>query len=111
MLFSCCLCSDFAFIVVVFLVALVSFFGNQSYCPVNRARYVECVETIVQRMTALHPKTALNEHKIILCSSQLSFISIAAETIRILMNPFEWHHIYVPVLPRKLIDFTQVSEE
>jgi hypothetical protein len=48
---------------------------------------------------------ALLEKKILLVSSQYSLLTYAAEAIRSLLYPFEWQHVYVPILPDCLIEF------
>ena len=34
-------------------------------------------------------------------------LTIAAETIIKLIFPFEWHHIFIPILPFELLDFLE----
>ena len=49
----------------------------------------------------------LKEEKIIFKSRQKSLLSIACETLCALLYPFQWHHVYIPVLPLSLLDFLQ----
>ncbi|OQS00395.1 hypothetical protein ACHHYP_03615 [Achlya hypogyna] len=48
---------------------------------------------------------ALLEHSIILLSGSLSALTLGAEAIRCLLNPFAWCHIYIPVLPKGLLSY------
>eukprot|EP01116_Phalansterium_solitarium_P020030 TRINITY_DN5791_c0_g1_i1.p1 TRINITY_DN5791_c0_g1~~TRINITY_DN5791_c0_g1_i1.p1 ORF type:complete len:1102 (+),score=69.28 TRINITY_DN5791_c0_g1_i1:89-3394(+) len=50
---------------------------------------------------------ALREEKIVFVSSQLSLLTLAAETLVALMYPMRWPHVYIPVLPGCLLDVLQ----
>jgi pentatricopeptide repeat protein len=45
------------------------------------------------------------EQRTLILSSQMSALCIVTECITKLMYPFEWHHVYIPLLPRSLTDF------
>lgn len=47
----------------------------------------------------------LLEHQILLISSQYSLLTIATEALCALIFPFQWHHVYIPLLPQPLLDF------
>jgi hypothetical protein len=47
----------------------------------------------------------LSERRILLVSAQLSALTIVTESLTRLMYPFNWHHVYIPLLPKALIDF------
>jgi len=49
---------------------------------------------------------ALLEKKILLISKHKSLLSIAAETLCAIMLPFGWRRVYIPVLARSLIEYT-----
>eukprot|EP01117_Protostelium_nocturnum_P016280 TRINITY_DN6406_c0_g3_i1.p1 TRINITY_DN6406_c0_g3~~TRINITY_DN6406_c0_g3_i1.p1 ORF type:complete len:1440 (-),score=440.43 TRINITY_DN6406_c0_g3_i1:48-4367(-) len=51
-------------------------------------------------------KAVLIEEKTILFSRSWSLLTFVCETIQALMNPLNWPHVYVPILPEVLIDFT-----
>jgi len=40
-------------------------------------------------------------------SEQKSLLTAAAETLQLLFYPFQWPHVYIPVLSRWLLDFIQ----
>ncbi|XP_072033934.1 uncharacterized protein [Amphiura filiformis] len=46
----------------------------------------------------------LLERRVVMCSSKLSKLSSCSQAIAALLYPFAWQHVYVPVLPEKLID-------
>lgn len=50
---------------------------------------------------------ALSEKKILLVSSSLSMLNIAAESVCTLFFPMTWQHILIPVLPKKLLSYLQ----
>ena len=60
----------------------------------------ECLdpENILKVFTAV-----LTERQTVFISSQLSLLTLAAETVTSLMYPLRWVHVYVPVLPLPLI--------
>jgi len=49
----------------------------------------------------------LAEQKIIFISSYYTMLTIAAEAITQLLLPFHWHHIFIPILPRDLLNFIE----
>ncbi|XP_033646055.1 DENN domain-containing protein 2C-like isoform X1 [Asterias rubens] len=46
----------------------------------------------------------LLERRVIMCSGKLSKLSKCSQAVAALLYPFGWQHVYVPVLPEKLID-------
>ncbi|XP_030845398.1 DENN domain-containing protein 2A isoform X2 [Strongylocentrotus purpuratus] len=57
------------------------------------------VNRIVQIFASL-----LLERRVIMCSGKLSKLSRCSQALVGLLYPFSWQHVYVPVLPEKLID-------
>jgi len=47
----------------------------------------------------------LFERRIIVISSQLEKISSCVQAAVAALHPFAWHHIFIPVLPKQLIDY------
>lgn len=47
----------------------------------------------------------LLEKRILLISSKLSALTVVAETLLALIYPFQWRYVFIPLLPRALIDF------
>jgi len=47
----------------------------------------------------------LMERRIILCAHSLSLLTGCAHALQALLYPFEWQHVFIPVLPTSLIDF------
>lgn len=47
----------------------------------------------------------LMEQKLLLVSSQFTLLTYVSESIRSLLYPFEWQHVFVPVLPACLTEF------
>jgi hypothetical protein len=45
------------------------------------------------------------EQQVLLLSTQYSLLTVAAEGLLSLLFPFEWQHIYIPLLPQPLLDF------
>ena len=58
------------------------------------------VDNIVQLFAAV-----LAERRVLLVSKKLEHLTVCAETITYLIFPFFWQHIYIPILPRQLIDY------
>ena len=50
-------------------------------------------------------EAVLLEQRILLLSSKLSALAVVAETLLHLIFPLRWPHVYIPLLPRSLIDF------
>ncbi|PRP87695.1 hypothetical protein PROFUN_02395 [Planoprotostelium fungivorum] len=48
----------------------------------------------------------LIEEKVVLLSRTYSLLTFVCETIQALLHPLNWPHVYVPILPEVLIDFT-----
>ncbi|XP_022082706.1 suppression of tumorigenicity 5 protein-like isoform X2 [Acanthaster planci] len=48
----------------------------------------------------------LFERRVIMCSGKLSKLSKCSQAVAALLYPFAWQHVYVPVLPEKLIDMS-----
>ena len=69
------------------------------------------VSQILRIMSLDHILTLLccmvMEHKILLVSSSYSTLTMVAETFRQLLAPLSWCHVYVPVLPRSLLEHLQ----
>jgi hypothetical protein len=55
---------------------------------------VKNVETLIEAL--------MLEKRILIMSTQLSALTIVAETLTSLLFPFDWHHVYIPLLPRAL---------
>jgi hypothetical protein len=49
----------------------------------------------------------VSEQKIILISSHLQMLTLASETLCSWLYPFYWHHILIPVLPARLLNYLQ----
>ena len=47
----------------------------------------------------------LTEQRVLLLSSKLSALTVVGETLLHLVFPLRWPHVYIPLLPRSLIDF------
>eukprot|EP00474_Spongospora_subterranea_P009584 CRZ10042.1 hypothetical protein [Spongospora subterranea] len=47
----------------------------------------------------------LLERKVVFLSSQYSLLMSIAESFLLLMYPFRWQHVYIPLLPEALLDF------
>ena len=50
-------------------------------------------------------EAVLMEQRLLLLSSKLSALTVVAETLLHLIFPLRWPHVYIPLLPRSLIDF------
>ncbi|XP_071954866.1 uncharacterized protein [Antedon mediterranea] len=46
----------------------------------------------------------LMERRIIMCSNNLEILSQCSQAAAALLYPFSWQHVYIPILPEKLID-------
>ncbi|XP_040190716.1 DENN domain-containing protein 5A [Rana temporaria] len=68
--------------------------------PVNEVFELLGVENVVQLFTC-----ALLEFQILLYSQHYQRLMTVAETITGLMFPFQWQHVYVPILPASLLHF------
>jgi hypothetical protein len=49
--------------------------------------------------------SVLTEQQIIICSSHWSALLDTAESISLLVFPFSWQGVYMPVLPQRLSEF------
>ncbi|XP_032804974.1 DENN domain-containing protein 5B-like isoform X2 [Petromyzon marinus] len=58
------------------------------------------LENVVQLFTC-----ALLEHQILLLSRDYQRLMVVAEGIMVLLFPFSWQHVYVPILPASLLHF------
>eukprot|EP00742_Colponemidia_sp_Colp-10_P007715 GILJ01008317.1.p1 GENE.GILJ01008317.1~~GILJ01008317.1.p1 ORF type:complete len:1435 (-),score=186.66 GILJ01008317.1:138-4442(-) len=47
----------------------------------------------------------LAERQCLLVSERISVLAVVAESLKTLLYPFSWHHVYIPVLPPPLQDF------
>jgi len=50
-------------------------------------------------------EAVLMEQRVLLLSSKLSALTVVGETLLHLIFPLRWPHVYIPLLPRSLIDF------
>ncbi|CAG5121199.1 unnamed protein product, partial [Candidula unifasciata] len=46
----------------------------------------------------------LMERRIILCSSNLSVLTQTVHALSALLYPFQWQHVYIPLLPHEMLD-------
>ncbi|GMF10141.1 unnamed protein product [Phytophthora lilii] len=60
------------------------------------------VSTVLLVFTA-----ALLENRILLVSSYLSVLMKVGESLRALMHPLIWPHVYLPVLPRRMLQYLE----
>ncbi|KAL4116081.1 hypothetical protein PRIC2_013079 [Phytophthora ramorum] len=60
------------------------------------------VSTVLLVFTA-----ALLENRILLVSSYLSVLMKVSESLRALMHPLSWPHVYLPVLPRRMLQYLE----
>ncbi|TPX34627.1 hypothetical protein SeMB42_g07288 [Synchytrium endobioticum] len=77
----------------------ISVMQNFSIYPVFRTLSIPHIVTLFELV--------LSERKIILLSSHLMMLTLTAETLCILIYPFTWQHIYIPILPAKLLSYLQ----
>ena len=49
----------------------------------------------------------LSEQKVALQGRQPHVLTMAAETLSALLFPFSWQHVYIPILPERLLDVLQ----
>ena len=49
----------------------------------------------------------LSEQKVALQGSMPHMLTMAAETLCALLFPFSWQHVYIPILPARLLDILQ----
>ena len=49
----------------------------------------------------------LAEQKVVLQGKQPHVLTMAAETLSALLFPFNWQHVYIPILPMRLLDILQ----
>ncbi|MGH0162427.1 UNVERIFIED_CONTAM: hypothetical protein FKN15_055397 [Acipenser sinensis] len=68
--------------------------------PVNEVFELLGVENVIQLFTC-----ALLEIQILLYSQHYQRLMTVAESITALMFPFQWQHVYVPILPASLLHF------
>lgn len=47
----------------------------------------------------------LMEKKILLISAQLTTLTVVAESLRTLLYPFDWHYLYIPILPLTMFQY------
>ncbi|XP_041367823.1 uncharacterized protein LOC121382310 isoform X2 [Gigantopelta aegis] len=48
--------------------------------------------------------TLLMERRVLICASNLSCLSHTIHALAALLYPFQWQHIYVPILPQDMLD-------
>ncbi|XP_028967875.1 DENN domain-containing protein 5B [Galendromus occidentalis] len=58
------------------------------------------VDNLLQLFTSV-----LFENQVLLCASDFYKLMLVAECVTTLLFPFQWQHVYVPVLPDQLYDF------
>ncbi|XP_041131535.1 DENN domain-containing protein 5A isoform X2 [Polyodon spathula] len=68
--------------------------------PVNEVFELLGVENVIQLFTC-----ALLEIQILLYSQHYQRLMTVAESVTALMFPFQWQHVYVPILPASLLHF------
>ncbi|XP_066556954.1 DENN domain-containing protein 5A isoform X3 [Amia ocellicauda] len=68
--------------------------------PINQVFELLGVENVIQLFTC-----ALLEIQILLYSQHYQRLMTVAESITALMFPFQWQHVYVPILPASLLHF------
>ena len=49
----------------------------------------------------------LTEQKVVLQAKQPHVLTMAAETLSALLFPFSWQHVYIPILPRRMLEILQ----
>ncbi|KRX56492.1 DENN domain-containing protein 5B [Trichinella sp. T9] len=62
--------------------------------PIGNALSMITVELFVKIYTCV-----LLERQVLFCSKELYLLMLFAETFQILLFPFRWQHVYVPILP------------
>ncbi|KAJ3039373.1 hypothetical protein HDV00_012249 [Rhizophlyctis rosea] len=77
----------------------ISVLKNFSFYPFFRCLSVANALTVVELV--------LGEKKIIFLSSHLGMLTLAAETVSLLIYPLYWQHILIPVLPARLLSYLQ----
>ncbi|TPX33374.1 hypothetical protein SmJEL517_g03709 [Synchytrium microbalum] len=77
----------------------ISVIQNFSIYPIFRTLSIPHVVSLFELVLA--------ERKIILLSSHLVMLTLAAETLSVLVYPFAWQHIYIPILPARLLSYLQ----
>ncbi|CAK4647532.1 unnamed protein product [Aphanomyces euteiches] len=50
---------------------------------------------------------ALLESRILLISSQYTVLAVVAEALRTILSPLKWPHVYIPVVPGRMLDYLQ----
>ena len=48
---------------------------------------------------------ALLESRILLISSQYTVLAVVAEALRTILSPLKWPHVYIPVIPGRMLDY------
>ncbi|KAJ3120452.1 hypothetical protein HK098_004585 [Nowakowskiella sp. JEL0407] len=77
----------------------ISTIQNFSLYPILRTLSPQTLTTLLE--------LSLSERKIIFLSSHLSMLTLASETLCLLMFPLVWQHIMIPVLPVRLLSYLQ----
>ncbi|KAI9097157.1 AEX-3 domain-containing protein, partial [Phlyctochytrium arcticum] len=77
----------------------ISVLKNFSLYPIFRALSKENIVTVFELI--------LSERKIIFVSQHLSMLTLAAETFCLFFFPLFWQHIFIPVLPCRLLTYLQ----
>ncbi|KAI8846347.1 AEX-3 domain-containing protein [Chytridium lagenaria] len=72
---------------------------NFSLYPVFRTLSIQSIITLFE--------LGLTEKKIIFLSSHCSMLTLACETLCLLLYPLSWQHILIPVLPSRLLSYLQ----
>ena len=77
---------------------------NTSRCSADRRLCVLFRSLVVSKIVMLF-FLMLTERRIILMSAHPSVLSDCAHALASILYPFEWQHIYVPILVPKMIDY------
>jgi hypothetical protein len=78
---------------------LMVYLTQYSYYPLFRCLSIENIVTLFELL--------VTEYKIIFVSEHASMLSLVCESICSLLYPFYWHHVFIPVLPIRLLSYLQ----
>jgi hypothetical protein len=67
--------------------------------PIFKCLSIENIVTLFELL--------LTEYKIILLSDHASILTLVCETVCGWLYPFSYYHIYIPVLPLRLLNYIQ----
>jgi WD40 repeat protein len=96
---------EFAMADAKFLVSRVSSdkFDDESI-PLGMLFKVLSVNNVLTVLRAI-----LMEERVLLVSKRMTLLTFAGETLRMLIYPFAWPHVYIPILPESLLEFPAFS--